>query len=185
MLPENLPASVQLLMAHIGDQHHHSLLELTASQPTLIVFLRHLGCVFCRQMLGDLRDHREEIVRSGIKIALVHMASDRQAELVFKLYGLDGEARFSDPDRSLYVAFGLRRVTIRELMSADLIRRGLEACIHDRHAMGIPRGDPMQMPGVFIVDRGWVRARFVHAHPWDRPDFRALLDTARSSLTPA
>lgn len=179
-LLDNLPASVQLLMAHVGDPTHRSLLDLTAAQPTLIVFLRHLGCVFCRQMLGDLRDQRAEIERAGVRMALVHMASDRQAELVFKLYGLDDVPRFSDPDRSLYVAFGLRRVTVRELISTDLLKRGLEACVHDRHAMGIPRGDPMQMPGVFIVDRGWVRARFVHAHPWDRPDFRALLDEARA-----
>lgn len=179
-LPENLPGSVQLLMAHLGDAGKHSLLELTATHPTLVVFLRHLGCVFCRQMLGDLREHRAAIEKAGVKIALVHMASDRQAELVFRLYGLDDVARFSDPDRSLYEAFGLRRVTMRELLSADLWKRGLEACIHDRHAMGIPRGDPMQMPGVFVVDRGWIRARFVHSHPWDRPDFPALIAEARA-----
>ena len=167
-------------MAHIGDTGKHSLLEMTATQPTLVVFLRHLGCVFCRQMLGDLREQRADIEATGVRIALVHMASDRQAELVFRLYGLEDVARFSDPDRSLYEAFGLRRVTMRELLSTDLFKRGLEACIHNRHAMGIPRGDPMQMPGVFLVDRGWVRARFVHEHPWDRPDFRALLAEART-----
>jgi hypothetical protein len=171
-------------MAHVGDTSHRSLLDLTASRPTLLVFLRHLGCVFCRQMLGDLRDARRAIERAGFNIALVHMASDRQAELVFRLYGLEDLPRFSDPDRSLYEAFGLRRVTVRELLSADLFKRGLEACIHDRHAMGIPRGDPMQMPGVFVVDRGYIRARFIHQHPWDRPDFKALVDeaTAQSAV---
>ena len=154
-------------MAHVGDAGKHSLLELTATHPTLVVFLRHLGCVFCRQMLGDLREHRAAIEKAGVKIALVHMASDRQAELVFRLYGLDDMARFSDPDRSLYEAFVLRRVTMSELLSADLWKRG-------------PRGDPMQMPGVFLVDRGWIRARFVHSHPWDRPDFPALLAEAQA-----
>ena len=168
-------------MAHVGDPNHRSLLDLTATQPTLVVFLRHLGCVFCRQMLGDLRVQRAALEAAGVLIALVHMASDRQAELVFKLYGLDDLPRFSDPDRSLYTALGLRRVTVRELLSADLFKRGLEACVHDRHAMGIPRGDPMQMPGVFIIERGWVRARFVHAYPWDRPNFRALLDETRAT----
>ncbi len=167
-------------MAHVGDATRHSLLERIATRPTVVVFLRHLGCVFCRQMLGDLRDRRQDIERAGMGIALVHMASDRQAELVFRLYGLEDVPRFSDPDRSLYAAFGLRRATVRELLSADLLKRGLEACVHDRHAMGIPRGDPMQMPGVFVVDRGWILTRFVHEHPWDRPDFRALLDEARS-----
>jgi hypothetical protein len=165
-------------MAHIGDTTHRSLLDLTATRPTLIVFLRHLGCVFCRQMLGDLRDARRAIERAGLNIALVHMASDRQAELIFRLYGLDDLPRFSDPDRSLYSAFGLRRVTVRELLSTNLLKRGLEACIHERHAMGIPRGDPMQMPGVFIVERGRILARFIHQHPWDRPDFVALVHEA-------
>lgn len=184
-LPDQLSGSVQLLMAHVGAPDHHSLLEVTATQPTLVVFLRHLGCVFCRQMLGDLREHRSRIEQAGMKIALVHMASDRQAELVFRLYGLEDVARFSDPDRSLYTAFGLRRLTVRELLSADLLKRGLEACVHDRHAMGIPRGDPMQMPGVFVVDRGWILARFVHEHPWDRPDFAALLNEAQKAALQA
>ena len=86
-------------MAHVGDPSRHSLLEMTATQPTIIVFLRHLGCVFCRQMLGDLRERRAEIESAGMRIALVHMASDRQAELVFRMYGLDDVARFSDAAR--------------------------------------------------------------------------------------
>lgn len=166
-------------MAHTGDERHRSLLELAASQPTMIAFLRHLGCVFCRQMLGDIREHRAPIQRAGFAIALVHMASDRQAELVFKLYGLDDLPRFADPEKALYQAFGLRRVTVRELLSADLFKRGLEACVRDRHGMGIPRGDPMQMPGLFIVEKATLLARFVHQHPWDRPHLPALIEEAR------
>lgn len=172
-------------MAHVGDSNRHSLLGLVAEGPVLAVFLRHLGCVFCRQTLSDLRALRGELEAEGVRIALVHMASDRQAELVFRMYGLEDVARFSDPDRSLYQAMGLRRASMRELLSTELFKRGIEACVRDRHAMGIPRGDPMQMPGVFVLHRGLILASHVHQHPWDRPDYRTLVRAARAVSQPA
>ncbi len=177
-----LPGSVELLMAHVGGSQGQSLLEMTARGPTLMVFLRHLGCVFCRQTLSDLREAMPALAAHGISVALVHMASDRQAELIFRLYGMEKVARFSDPDRSLYEAMGLRRVTMRELMSRELFKRGFEACVRERHAMSVPRGDPMQMPGVFLVERGIVLATFLHEHPWDRPRYQDFA-TAGLELT--
>jgi len=106
------------------------------------------------------------------------MSTDRQAELVFRLYGLEDVDRYSDPHRSLYEAFGLRRVTMRELMSTQLFKRGFEACVHERHAMSVPRGDPMQMPGVFLVQGGTVLSSFVHEHPWDRPRYEDFAGTS-------
>jgi peroxiredoxin len=174
-----LPGSVEMLMAHVGGSQGQSLLDMVAQGPTLLVFLRHLGCVFCRQTLSDLREAMPALDARGIRVALVHMASDRQAELIFRLYGMDTVARFSDPDRSLYEAMGLRRVSMRELMSRELFKRGFEACVRERHAMSVPRGDPMQMPGIFLVERGIVLATFLHEHPWDRPCYK---DFAGSDL---
>ena len=181
-LPKSLSDSVKLLMAHVGGADRHSLLELMAGGPLLLVFLRHLGCVFCRQALADLRAVRPELEKLGVRLALVHMASDRQADLVFRMYGLEDAPRFSDTDRSLYEAMGLRRASMRELMSTELFKRGLEACVHNRHAMGVPRGDPMQMPGVFVLHRGLVLTSCVPEHPWERPDYLAL---ARAACPPA
>lgn len=184
-LPKSVPDSVKLLMAHVGGSDRHSLLEMMAGGPLLMIFLRHLGCVFCRQALADLRAAKPHLDELGVRLALVHMASDRQAELIFRLYGLEGVPRFSDPDRSLYQAMGLRRASMRELMSTELFKRGLEACVQNRHAMGIPRGDPMQMPGVFVLHRGLILSSHVHQHPWDRPDYLALARAARPSAAVA
>ena len=41
----------------ITDQGE-SLLELSQSSPRLVVFLRHAGCIFCRESLADLRDRQ-------------------------------------------------------------------------------------------------------------------------------
>lgn len=180
-LPRSIPESVKLLMAHVGGNDGHALLELVAGGPLMLVFLRHLGCVFCRQALSDLRAARGELTRMGLQLALVHMASDRQAELVFRMYGLEDVARFSDPDRALYGAMGMRRASMRELVGTEIFKRGFEACIRERHAMGIPRGDPMQMPGVFVLQRGLILASHVHEHPWDRPDYVALARVAAGS----
>lgn len=56
----------------------------------LLVFLRHSGCPFCKQTLGDVAAARAEIESSGAKIVLVHMMDDRdQAKSFFARYGLD------------------------------------------------------------------------------------------------
>lgn len=54
----------------------YTLGSLTEQRPLLLVFLRHLGCTFCRQALADLKKYREDISGKGVHIGLVHMVED-------------------------------------------------------------------------------------------------------------
>lgn len=59
----------------------------------------------------------------------------------------------SDAEKRAYAAYGLSRGTVSELLlSPRLWGRGLRATLHG-HFAGLPKGDPFQMPGVFIVDQ--------------------------------
>ncbi len=156
------------------DQWGQTLQRHEMHGPLMLVFLRHLGCAFCRQTLADLRDAREVLDQAGLRIGLVHMASDRQADMTFGLYGVSDVPRFRDAEKSLYAAFGLRRARLRDMARLELVKAGYEACVRQQHPMGVPRGDPLQMPGVFVVDRGFVRAAMVPSQPWDRPSYRTL-----------
>lgn len=150
-----------------------SLLALSESQPRLVVFLRHLGCTFCREALADLAERRSSIEAEGTGIVLVHMAPDEMAEAFLKGYGLEGLPRVSDPEKVLYASFGLRRGSPLQLFGPKVWWRGFVATLGG-HKVGKLVGDGFQMPGVFLVRDGKVDRAFRHETAGDRPDYLDL-----------
>ena len=146
--------SVHSVMKEMRSQHASTLFELSAAAPVVLVFLRHLGCSFCRQTLYDLQKARPALSDLGVGIALAHMAVDQAAERLFEQYGLEDVPRFSDRQRRFYRAFGLRAARYRELWAPRVLAQGLQAAA--QHGVGRPQGDPFQMAGVFLVDQGQV-----------------------------
>lgn len=78
----------------------------------------------------------------------------------------------SDPDGSLYRAFGLAQGAIAELMGPAVVRRGFWSFL--THGMGRPRENVQQMPGVFLVYRGRVLREYRHRHIGEVPNYLAL-----------
>jgi peroxiredoxin len=148
--------------------------ELSRLSPILLVFLRHTGCTFCREALADLARQRGEIEASGVRIALVHMSTEKQGECFLRRYGLEALPRVSDPRRSLYRAFGLGRGGLLRLFGPKVWIRGFEAGILRRHGIGRLVGDGFQMPGVFLVFHGEVLASYRHHTAADRPDYLSM-----------
>lgn len=58
----------------------------------------------------------------------------------------------SDPDRSAYRAFGLRRGTALEVIGPEPLLRGLRAAARG-YFPRMPVGDVYQLGGVFLIDR--------------------------------
>jgi len=140
----------------------------------LLVFLRHLGCTFCREALHDVAKKRAEIESTNVRIVLVHMApSNEQAAELFEKYGLADLPRVSDPYQTLYRAFELDRGTLRQLFGLKCFLRGLPAFLKG-HGVGRLVGDGFQMPGVFLVKDGVVAHAFRHRSAADRPDYCAI-----------
>lgn len=161
------------VLQEMPSQQGTTLAELSSASPVLLVFLRHLGCSFCRQTLSDLQSSRSALETVGVGVALVHMATDRDAEALFSRYGLADVPRFSDPDRRFYQVFGLRTGGYRNLWKPRVLVRGFQAAAE--HGVGRPRGNPFQMPGVFLVDQGRVLAGTQLVTAADRPDYVSVV----------
>ena len=86
--------------------------------------------------------------------------------------GLTGVAHVSDPDRWLYRAFGLERGRAGQMLGAAVWRRGWRAWRD--HGVGWPVTDVRQMPGVFLVEGGTIRAAFRPQTSADRVDLAAM-----------
>lgn len=157
--------------------------EMSALSPVLLVFLRHAGCTFCREALADLAARRREIEDQGTRLTLVHMGTEEQGARFFAKYGLQDVPRVSDPERSLYRAFGLPRGSFGDLFGPKVWWRGFQAAILGRHGVGMLAGDGFQMPGVFLIFHGEVLRSYRHQSAADRPNYVALV-TGREYASP-
>jgi hypothetical protein len=122
-----------------------SLKTLSELSPVLVVCLPELQGAWCRRMLEDLAAQRPSIEEAGTRLVLVHMAGDPDQAL--RPHDLSYVARIADPERKLYRRFGLEE-------RPRLLR------------------DPEQLPGVFLLEDGEVRAKL---EAEKRPDYRSLL----------
>ncbi len=151
-----------------------SLYELSMQKPQLVVFLRHSGCTFCRQALSDLAQQVDELKSHGVELVLVHQGDPDSGAKWFAEYGLHEAHQISDPQTKLYQAFELGRASILDIFHPSVWWKGLHAAIFQRHWFGKIVGNVMQMPGVFLLDKGKVVRAYRHRLASDRPNYVEL-----------
>ena len=151
-----------------------TLAELSAVKPTLVVFLRHTGCTFCRETLAELASRRADLESNGGSLAIVHMSPRLDATQFLAKYGLESVHRFSDPQCEIYSAFGLGRGSVRQLFGPKVWWRGAIAILANGHGIGPLSGDGFRMPGAFLLDRSEIVATFRASSAADMPDFAKL-----------
>jgi peroxiredoxin len=155
-------------------QSGQSLAALSEASPVLLLFLRHAGCTFCREAIGDVARDRGAIETAGVRIVLVHMGDSEAIEKLTERYGLSGVDRICDPDRKLYQAFGLKRGRLQQLFGPKVLWRALPEGVLARHGIGRLSADSFQMPGLFLIDESGIVRRFRHRSAADRPDYAAI-----------
>jgi len=161
------------LLAQYQDQQQRPLLDLTSGQPTLVVFLRHFGCTFCRETMAQLAKNREEIEANGTQLVLVHQSEPEAADRFFAKYGLEDVARISDPERKLYAHFDLKEGTWEQVFGWKSWLRGIPAFFRG-HLIGRLEGNGYQMPGTFLVQDATILRAYRHSSAADRVDYCEL-----------
>lgn len=147
--------------------------QIDAHRPTLLVFLRHLGCVFCREMVRDLR-RAATADPAYPPLLLVFQGTPADGAPFFEQYWPDARA-VADHDRTLYDAFGLRQGSAGQIFSPRVWLCGLRAVSKGNvQRLAKPIGDPWMMPGCFVVSGGRVVWRHAFRHAGDHPDFRMI-----------
>ncbi|PXA05054.1 hypothetical protein DDZ13_03560 [Coraliomargarita sinensis] len=179
-----LPAEKQTEFAYqravkeIVSKNGWDLEALSHEAPTLVVFLRHFNCIYCRESLAELKRLRRPIEAEGVQIAAVHMGTDRQAEELLSFFDLSDIESFSDPERRLYNAFGLERTTLGQLLGPaswlGMVRAGIRSrSLPGKRLKGIV-GDVLQMPGVFLLSEGRIVGDFKPPRVDKQPEYLEL-----------
>jgi len=154
-----------------------SLFDLSNEKEVLVVFLRHLGCVFCQEAIQDLRRYIKDGRILSDEIVFVHMASGDVAMEYFDDFKLEVTHHVSDPECSLYESFGLVKATTRELFSFQVMLRTAENMVTKGNFPARKRiGDGFQMPGVFVLENGKIKSSYIHKRISDKPDYLSMMN---------
>lgn len=153
-----------------------SLLNLSAHNPIMLVFLRHFGCTFCRAALAEISSRRGEFESNGTKIVFVHMSDESTASKYFSRYKLENPIHISDPECHYYQKFGLVKGNFNQLFGLNTWIRGFQEGVINGHGLGSQLGDGFQMPGVFLIQNGSIKEQYIHKEASDKPDYERLIE---------
>ena len=114
----------------------------------VLVFIRHFGCIFCRQQVAELRDRVLDIRARDGELVIVGNGAAHFAAAFREDFSLDGPL-LVDPELRAYRAAGLRRGRV-EMLSPRLPLNMLRALVGGARQQGV-QGDPWQLGGVFVI----------------------------------
>lgn len=110
----------------------------------------------------------------GIRVILVGQGSPEESER-FRMEFAPDLPVISDPDRELFRAYGLGRGSLAQMASPGVLFRGFSAMSRG-NMPGIPKGDVLQLAGVFLVDtEGLIRYAYFAKDASDYPSVENLL----------
>jgi hypothetical protein len=159
-----------------------SFADQLGERPTLLYFLRHFGCMFCRESVRELR-RLVEAEPDYPDILFVHQGVAADGAAFFAEYWPAARA-VADPDLRLYTTFGIHRSDIRRVVQPDLWRRAVRNILAANPG-GRPRGDISLQPGLFVVQGGEILWEHPYRHAGDHPDWAALPDVVRQAQVAA
>ena len=147
-----------------------SLRDQLGDDPVLLVFLRFFGCVFCRETVSDLRGLSER-QPDFPKVIFVSEAKKVEVQAFVRRYWPTA-ATISDPQGSLYAAFGVGKSVLKSFSPS--VFRARRRAIGKGNEQGPPDGNILRMPGAFLMHRDEVIWSHDFRHSGELPDFEHL-----------
>lgn len=139
----------------------------------VLVFVRHFGCIFCRQQVADITPYLDRIRASGAEVFLVGNGTVDEARAFNDEQPL-GMRVLTDPTRHAFCAAGMRRGP-RTVMRPSVILKGIRAFLAGFRQTAVA-GDPLQQGGIVVVGRdGRERFRYVGDYAGDHAAPAAVL----------
>ncbi|EMO89793.1 peroxiredoxin-like family protein [Leptospira noguchii] len=138
---------------------------------SLLVFLRHSGCIFVREAIADLKEMFESSL-SFPSILFFFPEDLKNCEKFFKEVWKDA-CVVSDPNTEFYQDLGLQNANLIQL-AGPKVWMGVARATLKGHFYGIPGSNPLQMPGAFLVVQDRIVWEHRYRHIGDHPDWKNL-----------
>jgi peroxiredoxin len=133
--------------------------SLWASRPVVLVFVRHWGCLFCKEQVADFAARRADFEAAGADVVVIGHGEVKDAA-TFAASFAPGMRVLTDTTRAAYCAVGMKR-GLRTSMSVGVVTRAARA-MGQGFRQSRTQGDPLQQGGVVVVGRdGATRYTFI------------------------
>lgn len=167
-------AAVCATLVSLPTGEKTTLAQLSAQRPVTVVFFRHAGCSFCRELLEQVAKQRAEVERYS-QLAFVFMEEtpdllNRRATLK-----LEDIPTALDPTGALYRKAGFLRAPISKLFGPKEFARGVAAVL--KYGVGNLAGDGATLPGSLVIERGVIVKRSTVTRASEQPEL-CLLSSA-------
>lgn len=141
-----------------------------SESPTLIIFLRFFGCIFCRETVADLRQLSEK--HEGFPAVLfVSEAGVTETRAFVRRYWPEAQV-IADPEAALYAAFGVGRNVIKTFSPG--VFKARRRAVAKGHEGGSLDGNAFRMPGAFLVRGSEILWSHKFKHAADHPNFEQV-----------
>ncbi len=145
----------------------------------LIVFLRHFGCMFCRETLSDMRSISESDPRFPNPL-FFFQGSPTEGRAFLRRYW-PGLRAVADPRAEVYEGFGVQRGGLTK-MFGPAVWSAKSRAESKGHRNGERMGDIWRMPGVFLTRESEVLWAHDYRHAADHPDYQLICEVAANSM---
>ncbi|MFN8123071.1 MAG: SelL-related redox protein [Thermoleophilia bacterium] len=115
--------------------------------PVMLVFLRHFGCLFCREVVRDVRRRAE--VDAVPRTVFVHQGDVAEGDAFFARVWPEAAA-VSDPGAELYRAFGVERGNLAQMFGPSSFACAVRAAAKG-NGVGRKVGDGWTLPTVVLL----------------------------------
>jgi hypothetical protein len=151
--------------------HPGTLRDQLGDDVSLLVFLRHFGCLFCREMISDLRS-AAEADPDYPRILFFFQGTATEGRAFLRRYWPEARA-VADPTLEFYDLFGIRQASLVEALGPRVLASRGRARAKG-HESGARSGDIWRMPGLFAARGEKLLWQHTPRHAADHPDFLAI-----------
>lgn len=152
-----------------------------AERTAALVFVRHFGCLFCRQQIGELAPFLPRIRQAGAELFVIGNGSIDEAR-AFRDDQQLAMPLLTDPTRAAYGALDMRR-GLGSMLRLPVFARSLGA-LRGGFRQARVAGDWRQQGGVVVIAPGGVeRYRYVSRFAGDHPSPEVIVEAGLNAVT--
>jgi AhpC/TSA antioxidant enzyme len=149
-----------------------TLRDQLGERPTLLVFLRHFGCPFCKETIASLRDVSQRVAGYP-SVLFFYQGSPTEGRAFMRRYWPEARA-VADPDMAFYDGLGVGRGGLLQMFHPGVIPALVRAGANGHLGGEGSGGDARRMPGLFVARGGEILWSHRARHQADHPEFERI-----------
>lgn len=122
-----------------------------AERGIVLVFLRHFGCLFCRDHARQLRGAHAQFQERGFDVVAIGQGTPMRSQRFREEYDLPFTV-LGDKELASYRLYGLTHGIRNGPTDPKAYKAAVRAVLHGK-LPGKPDGDVLQNPGTFLISR--------------------------------